>query len=95
MIDQPRKRTKAGKEEYYSVKTIDNMIKEVRIYLKALKDLDYNIDISALDFKLVKGNRRNAHIKFINNEKDNVFSITAAELSKIRNAVYDYKSRTI
>ena len=91
MIDQPRKRTKAGKEEYYSVKTIDNMIKEVRIYLKALKDLDYSIDDSALQFKLVKGNRRNAHIKFINNEKDNVFSITAAELSKIRTAVYDTK----
>jgi len=91
MIDQPRKRTKAGKEEYYSVKTIDNMIKEVRIYLKALKEMDYTIVDSALEFKLVKGNRRNAHIKFINNEKDNVFSITAAELNKVRNSVYDNK----
>jgi integrase len=91
MIDQPRKRTKAGKEEYYSVKTIDNMIKEVRIYLKALKEIDYTIDDSALEFKLVKGNRRNAHIKFINNEKDNVFSITAAELNKVRNSVNDNK----
>jgi integrase len=91
MIDQPRKRTKAGKEEYYSVKTIDNMIKEVRIYLKALKEMDYTIVDSALEFKLVKGNRRNAHIKFINNEKDNVFSITAAELNKVRNSVNDNK----
>jgi integrase len=89
MIDQPRKRTKAGKKEYYSVKTIDNMIKEVRIYLKALKDLDYNIVSNALEFKLVKGNRKNAHIKFVNNDKENVFSITASELNKIRNAVYD------
>ena len=91
MIDQPRKRSKAGKEECYSVKTIDNMIKEVRIYLKALKDLDYGINETALDFKLVKGNRRNAHIKFVNNDKDNVFSITASELNKIRNSVYDTK----
>jgi integrase len=67
------------------------MIKEVRIYLKALKNLDYSIDDTALEFKLVKGNRKNAHIKFVNNEKDNVFSITAAELNKIRTAVYDTK----
>ena len=91
MIEQPRKRNKAGEEKTYAVKTIDNMIKEVRIYLKALKDLDYSIDEKALEFKLVKGNRRNAHIKFVNNEKDNVFSITAAELNKIRTAVYDTK----
>lgn len=91
MIEQPQRHKRAGKEEYYSVKTIDNMIKEVRIYLKALKELDYIIDDSALEFKLVKGNRKNAHIKFINNEKDNVFSITAAELDKIRNAVNDNK----
>ena len=91
MIDQPKKRSKTGKEEYYSVKTIDNMIKEVIIYLKALKDLDYTINDTALQFKLVKGNRKNAHIKFINNEKDNVFSITAAELTKVRNSVNDNK----
>jgi integrase len=91
MIDQPRKRNKAGEEKTYSVKTIDNMIKEVRIYLKALKDLDYTIDDSALQFKLVKGNRSNAHVKFVNNEKDNVYSITATELNKIRTAVYDTK----
>lgn len=91
MIDQPRKRNKAGEEKTYSVKTIDNMTKEVRIYLKALKDLDYSIDESALQFKLVKGNRSYAHIKFVNNEKDNVWSITAAELNKIRTAVYDTK----
>jgi len=91
MIDQPRKRNKAGEEKTYSVKTIDNMTKEVRIYLKALKDLDYTIDDTALQFKLVKGNRRNAHIKFINNEKQNVFSITAAELQKVRTAVNDDK----
>jgi integrase len=91
MIDQPRKRIKKGKVEYYAVKTIDNMIKEIRIYLKALKNLDYSIDDTALEFKLVKGNRKNAHIKFVNNEKDNVFSITAAELKKIRTAVYDTK----
>ena len=78
MIDQPRKRNKAGEEKTYSVKTIDNMIKEVRIYLKALRDLDYCIDDTALQFKLVKGNRSYAHIKFVNNEKDNVWSITAA-----------------
>lgn len=91
MIDQPRKRNKAGEEKTYSVKTIDNMIKEVRIYLKALKDLDYDIDVTALEFKLVKGNRKNAHIKFVNNEKENVFSITAAELQKVRTAVNDNK----
>jgi integrase len=91
MIEQPKKRLKAGKKEYYSVKTIDNMVKEVYIYLKALKDLDYTIDNTALDFKIVKGNKTKAHIKFINNEKDNVFSITAAELKKIREAVYDTK----
>lgn len=91
MIDQPRKRSKEGMEEYYSVKTVDNMIKEVRIYLKALKDLDYGINETAFDFKLVKGNKRNAHIKFINNEKDNVFSITASELNKIRNSINDSK----
>jgi integrase len=91
MIDQPRKRNKAGEEKTYSVKTIDNMTKEVRIYLKALKDLDYSINETALQFKLVKGNRRNAHIKFINNEKQNVFSITAAELQKVRTAVNDNK----
>lgn len=86
-IIQPRARSKAGaKQQFYSVKTIDNMVKEVRIYLKALKDLDYQIDSTALDFKMVKGNKKNAHIKFINNEKDNVFSLTADELSKIRNS---------
>ena len=91
MIEQPKNRTKAGKKEYYSVKTIDNMIKEVHIYLKALKELDYNIDVTAFEFKLIKGNKKNAHIKFVNNEKDNVFSITSAELNKIRKAVYDAK----
>ncbi len=89
MIEQPRKRNKAGVKKTYAVKTIDNMIKEVRIYLKALKDLDYTIDDTAFDFKLIKGNKRNAHIKFVNNEKDNVFSITGAELNKIRSAVND------
>ena len=82
MIEQPRKRNKAGVEKPYAVKTIDNMIKEVRIYLKALKDLDYCIDDTALQFKLVKGNRSYAHIKFVNNEKSNVWSLTASELSK-------------
>ncbi|MFZ2340079.1 MAG: hypothetical protein WAW07_10225 [Bacteroidales bacterium] len=91
MIDQPRKRNKAGEEKTYAVKTIDNMIKEVRIYLKALKEIGYTIDDSSLEFKLVKGNKKNAHIKFIHNEKDNVFSITAAELKKVRNSVNDNK----
>ncbi|HEY5590352.1 MAG TPA: hypothetical protein VIK55_04970 [Paludibacter sp.] len=87
MIEQPKRITKDGEKEYYALKTIDNMTKEVRIYLKALKDLDYKIDESAFDFKMIKGNRKNAHVKFVNNPKDNVFSINADELNKIRNAV--------
>lgn len=90
-IQLPRKRLKKGDVQYYSVKTIDNMVKEIRIYLKALIDNGYSIDQTALDFKVIKGNRKNAHIKFINNELDNVISITASELSQIRNAVNDTK----
>ncbi len=77
--------------KYYSVKSIDNLVKEIKIYLKALKNSDYKIDETALDFRLIKGNRSNAHIKFVNNEKDNVFSINAAELLEIRKAVYNTK----
>ena len=92
MIEQPKARSKAGiKKSYYSVKTISNMIKEVFIFLKALKALDYKIDETALDFKLIKGNRKNAHIKFVNHEKANVWSITASELSKIRASVNNSK----
>jgi integrase len=90
MIEQPKARSKAeGEKQYYSVKTIDNMVKEVRIFLKALKENDYEIDSTAFDFKVIKGNRRNAHIKFVNSEKANVWSITADELSKIRESVND------
>jgi hypothetical protein len=92
MIKEPRTRSKAGeKKQYYSVKTIDNMVKEVIIYLIALKNSDYEIDKTALDFKLIKGNRKNAHIKFMNDEKANVWSITANEFDKIRNSVNDTK----
>ena len=91
MIDQPKRITKEGKKLYYSVKTVDNMTKEVRIYLKALKELNYVVDETAFDFKLVKGNRKNAHVKFINNEKDNIFSINAEEFGRIRKAVNDNK----
>jgi len=88
-IQQPKRITKDNAIEYYAVKTIDNMTKEVKIYLRALRELNYKIDNSALEFKLIKGNRRDAHIKFINDEKANVFSINADELNKIRNAVND------
>jgi len=92
MIQQPRVRSKPEDvKKYYSVKTIDNMVKEVRIFLNALKATDYEIDSTALDFKVVKGNRKNAHIKFVNDEKANVWSITADELTKIRNSVNDTK----
>lgn len=87
MIAQPKRITKEGVKEYYAQKTIENMIKEVCIFLKALQDLDYKIDKSAFDFKLIRGNRKNAHIKFVNNFKENVFSINALEFDKIRNAV--------
>lgn len=89
MIQQPKRITKDDVKEYYAVKTIDNMTKEVRIYLRALRELNYKIDNSALEFKLKKGNRRDSNIKFINDEKANVFSINGDELSKIRNAVND------
>lgn len=89
MIQQPKRITKDDVKEYYAVKTIDNMTKEVKIYLKALKELNYKIDEDALEFKLKKGNRRDSHIKFINDEKANVFSINGDELEKIRFAVND------
>ena len=89
MIQQPKRITKDGAKEYYAVKTIDNMIKEVHIYLKALLKLKYQIDMSALDFKLKKGNKRDSHIKYDNDEKQNVFSITIEEFNRIRNAVND------
>jgi len=88
-IKQPKRITKDNAIEYYAVKTIDNMTKEVKIYLRALRELNYKIDNSALEFILIKGNRKDAHIKFVNDEKANVFSINAAELNKIRNAVND------
>ena len=91
MIKQPRVRSKSDIKQYYSVKTIDNMVKEVRIFLKALIELDYNIDSTALEFKVIKGNRKNAHIKFVNDVKENVFSITADEFQQIRNSVNDTK----
>ncbi len=89
MIQQPKRITKDNVAEYYAVKTIDNMTKEVKIYLKALKELKYQIDDEALKFKLKKGNRRDSHISFVDNEKANVFSINYVELEKIRFAVYD------
>lgn len=91
MIDQPKKVDKDGVEIYYAAKTIENMIKEVFIYLKALKALNYPIIDDVFDFKLIKGNRNTAHIKFVNNVKDNIFSINAEELGRIRKAVNDLK----
>ena len=91
MIAEPKRITKDKKKVYYAVKTIDNMVKEVRIYLKALRALDYNIDNTAFEFTVVKGNKKNALIKFVNNETDNVFSINASEFDKIRKAVNNSK----
>ena len=91
MIDQPKIRSKSDTKQYYSAKTIDNMVKEVRIFLKALKAIDYKIDSTAFDFKVIKGNRNNAHIQFLNDEKANVWSITVNELAQIRNSVQETK----
>jgi integrase len=86
--------SKKTDSDQYSIETVKNCLKQTKILFKNLyekkliNDIDY---ISIKDFQLKTGNKRNAHINYVYNHLDNVFSINYDEFETLKHAASNLK----
>lgn len=77
-----------NKQKFLQVSTLQYLIKLFFRFFKNLEDKEYKINQSIYNFKLISGNKQNAHINYIHNDKGNVFALFSDEFETIKNAKF-------